>query len=80
VIAVEGATAPDRLWAAQAFPALNAAVQGEGGDATDAHCLAAVLGPRARRVLGPAAISPGERAPGLGSAKPIPCDATQGAN
>lgn len=54
VIAVEGATALIVYGPPQALPALNAAVQGEDGDASDAHRLAAVLGPRTRRVLGPA--------------------------
>jgi len=54
VVAVEGAAAPIVYGPAQVLPALHAAVRASRSDLAEGQHLAAALGPRAGRVLGPA--------------------------
>ena len=54
VVVVEGASVPLVYGPPQVFPALVAAAGAEGADMADAQRVAAVLGPRTGRVLGPA--------------------------
>jgi GNAT superfamily N-acetyltransferase len=54
MVAVDGAAAPIVYGPPQVLPALHAAAPADGSDLTEVSPLAAELGPRASRVLGPA--------------------------
>jgi len=54
IVAVDGAAAPTVYGPPQVLPALQAAAPTDNGDLTEVSLLAAELGPRASRVLGPA--------------------------